>query len=708
MNGQSLRRFYGGLLRASGGWLTLLAIAPLVSEVGANPVPWSELPTQQPSPARAFSIAPHNPLGMDGTALSQPNAIATIYFDHQSPLPLGPSPKREGMVQEQLASDLEARDPLGDSPESPRFAPPLNVAPLNNAPSSPHLSNDDSQSDTPAHLLSEPSNSESLETPSPASSEADSAESSSAPQYSLTPLQLSPTQLINLETANVLPAGSLLITSGAHIFPRDQTGAGTGLQTYSASIEGGVTDRFQLGLAWVFFDDPLGQSFQEGVPNLGLMVFAPKFKYQFLKEDNFSLAVAGSLEIGKFTGSYGLYTPNNLQQTTTTVGGTVQVAFTYTISDTLQWHLVPGAVFWPTTINNGGAFYGTFLNLGTGLNFTPIERLTLFADVNVPLSNGNAVNNQGQIVQKPVWSAGLTYLQSPTVGVDLYATNALGATPATRTLAFIPNGNQVAAGINLRYTPDLGQKYPTSFRKTTSPLSIRDTQLLLNGITVTSAETLVTGMLSLQGGTGPGINFQLSYGLSDDAQIELVGQQLANNAASLDNNFKLGAYAKLRFLSQTNGDPFSFSIAGGIEQGTVEPSTGLVTTELAFLYQVTPQFTVMFNPKASFFGGNSIVGAGLGLNYELFKGIQVIGEVTPILSGEVQNTVWAGGLRYLNPNWNVGVDIYGTNGAGTYGIGGLIGQPNNQVSVGFNLLWLLGAKPNPVVKVPSSTPIPGQ
>jgi hypothetical protein len=522
----------------------------------------------------------------------------------------------------------------------------------------------------------EPANSESPET-----------------SYSLTPLQFFPTRLITIDTANVLPAGSLQLSVGVRLFPRGSTGQGTGLQTYNVSIEGGVSDRLQLGIDGTFFDDTLGEPFEDGVPFLSIINVAPKFKYQFLREEKLSLAVSGSLEIGKFTGSNGLYTPGAAQRTSTTVGGTLQVPFTYNLTPSLQGHLVPGVVFWPGTINGGGNFYGTFLNFGAGLNYTPFERLTLFTDVNFPLTSGNAVNTQGDSTQEVVWSAGLTYLHSPTVAIDLYATNALGTTPATRSLAFIPGGGQVAAGFNLKYTPDLGQGYPTGFRSTSVPLSDRDRQLLFNGITITSPETLNTGRLSLMGGTGSGFNFQLSYGLSDDAQLSFVGQQLADNDTSIDDDsFKLGAYGRLRFLSQSQGDPFSLAVAGGFEQGVDQTGSGLFTTELAFLYQIDPRLAVMFNPKAGFYGSESVWGAGFGLNYDVWQGIQLIGEVTPILSGEVSNTIWAAGIRYFNPHWNVGIDLYGTNAAGTYGIGGLVARSNQQVSVGFNILWLLGGK----------------
>lgn len=631
MNAVSFRRFFQKIVLFGGAWLTLHALSPLGDGVRADSSEPQDRAGQSPLVADSSST-------VERIILSGVNTALADYFHHQSP-PL-PAPERSEIVRE--------TDPNGESAlEEPASAKPV----------------------------------ETLRTASPATE----------PRYSLTPLQLAPSRLVNLETANILPAGSLSLGLGARIFPRGETGAGTGLQVYNASIGGGVSDRLQLGLDVTFFDDRLGESFVGGVPYLGFLVFAPQFKYRFLQEENYSLAVSGSLEIGKFTGSDRLYTPDHLQHTSTTVGGTLQVPFTYNLSPNLQWHAVPGLVFWPGSINNGGDFYGTFLNFGTGLNFTPIERLTLFADLNLPITSGNAVNTRGEIIQEPVWSAGLTYLHSPTVALDLYATNSFGSTPATRVLAFVPDGDQIAVGINLKYTPDLGQNYPTGFRKTNAPLTFRDRQLLFNGVTVTGGETLNTGMVSFQGGTGPGFNFQLTYGLSDDAQLAVVGQQLADNETPIDNSFKIGAYSKLRFLSQRNGDPFSLSAIASFEQSTVETGGGLVTGELAFLYQITPGLAVMFNPKAGFFGDDSLIGLGFGVNYDVWEGIQLIGEVTPVLSGDTRNTVWSAGIRYLHPVWNVGIDLYGTNAAGTYGIGGLIGR-SDQASVGFNLLWLFGGK----------------
>jgi hypothetical protein len=367
----------------------------------------------------------------------------------------------------------------------------------------------------------------------------------------------------------------------------------------------------------------------------------------------------------------------------------VQVPFTYSLTDYVQWHLVGGVAFFPDTINNGGEFYGTFFNVGTGISLSPAERFSLFADVNLPLGpGGNSANQNGSIFRKAVFSAGLTYLHSPTVSIDLYTTNALGFTPATQLLTFIPNGNQFSFGLNLKYAPDIGQNYAPSFRKKpTVPLTSRDKQFLLNGITLTSADTLRMGMFSLSAGTGAGATFQAAYGMSDDAQLEFIGQQLDDTGEKFaGSTFKLGVAGKLRFLNQAQGDPFSLSLRGGFEEAKV----GIFTAEAPLLYQLNSKIAFMFTPKAGFFRSTRIVGLGLGVNYQPIKGFQLIGELTPLLTGG--SPVWAVGTRYLHPKLNLGLEVYGSNGIGTHDIGGLIGQSNGDASVGFNIFWLSGTK----------------
>lgn len=507
------------------------------------------------------------------------------------------------------------------------------------------------------------------------------------------PLQLAPTKLINLETADVLPENTVQMAYGAHAFPKASYGQGTGLQTFNLSIDGGVTKNLQLGLAWTFFDDLLGEKINGNVTDFGLVVYAPNFKYRIFQDDYYSLAVAGSLEFGKFKSENGLYTPDNSKKTSWTLAESLQIPLSIKLMPGFEMHLVPGAVIYPDKINDGGNFYGSFFTIGTGFNYSASDRLAFFANLNVPFGpGGNSVNSQGQIFSKPVWTAGVSYLQSPTVGIDIYSTNALGSTPATQMLTFIPGGDQFSAGVNFRFTPDFGQGYPTSFRNaSSSPLSAREKQLILNGVTLTSANTIKSGMVSLQAGLNSAANFQLSYGLSDNAQLEFIGQKLEDTDKPVGTSLKLGAGTKISLLDQNQGDLFSLGLRGSAqESGKPAPSdgVGLFGVEMAILYNVNSALTLMVNPKATLYGTSNIVGVGTGLNYRIVEDLQMLGEVTPIATGGTP--VWATAIRYLYPSLHAGIDLYAKNAIGTHDIGGLIAKSGNRVEVGINLLVLLG------------------
>ncbi|HEY9826582.1 MAG TPA: hypothetical protein V6D19_14150, partial [Stenomitos sp.] len=83
-------------------------------------------------------------------------------------------------------------------------------------------------------------------------------------------------------------------------------------------------------------------------------------------------------------------------------------------------------------------------------------------------------------------------------------------------------------------------------------------------------------------------------------------------------------------------------------------------------------------------------GTGFGFNYQIWKGLQAIGEYTPVWVGDNKTGVWSAGLRYLDPKLGLGVDIYGSNAAGLNSIGTLIGRPD--ASIGFNVHWLFGGR----------------
>ncbi len=515
-------------------------------------------------------------------------------------------------------------------------------------------------------------------------------------QVQPSPLQQPPVRLFNLETANQLPKGALSITAGVRILPTvnnpdPELQSDTGLQVYNTSIDGGVTDRLQLGLAALLFDDRLSRTFNGESVDLQFLSVAPNFKYQLSQSDNLSVGLSGSLELLRILTDPGLFNATAETVTDNYVVGILQVPASYSLSSDLQLHFTPGVAFYPERVN-GAPFFGTIFNLGAGISWQPLERVNLFADLNAPVTGGNAVRSQdSSTFQRVVWSGGLRYLVNPRVGLDVYATNAFGTTPATRLLSFIPDGDQTVIGVNLNYTPGLGQGYASSFRALPlAQLNQRDLQLLLDGLTLTSADTLLPGMLRVRGGLGAGDGFNLAYGVTNDFQLEFFGEQFGEGE-ELDSDdygpgFKVGPAVKLRFLDQVQGDPFSFSLKAALA-ADLASSIGLFAVELPFLYRPVPQVALFVNPKAAFVLERELIGAGLGVNYDLTDGVQLIGELTPLFTGE--DPVWSVGARYFNPDLALGVDLYASNAIGQSPLGSLVAQSDGS-RVGFNIHWLIG------------------
>lgn len=525
-------------------------------------------------------------------------------------------------------------------------------------------------------------------------------------QYQQTPLQLPPIRLFNLETANQLPAGAIQFNGGIRAFPAssDETLAGgSGLQVFSFSVDGGVTDRLQLGASFWAFSDAPGKRIAGEAPDLTFGALAPTLKYQILKKDKLSLGVNTSVEALYISSQLGLFTTSQEKDPSYTAAGSVLFPLTYSVTPQFQVHFTPGVAFFPGDLN-GTDFYGTFFNLGAGFSWQPVQRFNLFADINGPLGPGdNTVrSSDGSLTKAVVWSAGFRYLVNPALGFDVYATNAFGTTPATRLLTFIPDSSQVAVGAALNFTPDIGQNYQTSFRSGPRvKLTERDRQLLLDGFTLTTPATQLPRMLGVRAGIGTGTGFRLSTGLTNDGQLELSGEQLdegvdiiAGPGENYSGDFNMSVGVKLRFLDQVQGDPFSLALKGSYGQGVVT-GEGRVRTwgifELPVGYNIS-RATLFFNPKVGILANTTPAGIGLGLNYQLWQGLQFIGEFTPMVTGE--RSVWSVGLRYLAPKLNLGVDLYGSNAAGqNTALGGLVAQEDPKV--GINIHWLFGGSETP-------------
>ncbi|WNC86076.1 hypothetical protein RHP47_09495 [Thermosynechococcus sp. QKsg1] len=524
------------------------------------------------------------------------------------------------------------------------------------------------------------------------------------PQYRIPPLMRPPTRLFNLETANILPEQTLELRGGIRNYDPQVAGGGGGLQIFYGSIDYAINHRLQVSFSGNYYDDPLGRLVKGLQPDLQFGAIAAGLKYQVHRGENLSVAVAGSLEAVRVRSDNFLFVPGAARAGTWTVAASLQAPITYSFNPQLQWHFTPNLTYFPDTVNKGGEFYGTNFNFGTGISWQPHPRFNLFADVNMPVGpGGNAVrSSDGAIVNLPVWSAGVRFLVNPAVSIDLAATNAFGITPASRTLAFLPGADQVGVMAGLSYTPNMGPDFAPPFLPSfrsgpRQPLTDRDRQLLLNGLTLTSPSTLDPGMLHLRGNSGTtGTGFQVGFGLAYDAQFAIAIEQWERGETLIENlnysgNLQLGLAAKLRFLDQTQGDPFSLAFQGSFNRGIKQGGGGsrsLGGLELAFMYEPTKNVALLLNPKLGIFTPNQKVvgGIGVGLNVEVVRNLQFIAEATPVFG---QTGVYSAGLRYVVPQWGLGIDLYGSTAVGSsIPNAGLVGQ--GSPGVGVNLHWLFG------------------
>ncbi|MEL6131127.1 MAG: hypothetical protein AAFR30_14655, partial [Cyanobacteria bacterium J06628_4] len=342
-----------------------------------------------------------------------------------------------------------------------------------------------------------------------------------APEESIpntaSPLERPPGRLFNVETANQLPADALQISVGTHQTLQDDL-PGTGNQLYYSSVEWGVTEDIQLGLAYQNFDDPPAQAVNGERPNISLESIAPSIKYRIVETEQFSVAVQGSVEYLSLSSE--LF--DSKEDDSEHIVGSLQVPLTYTASPELQLHLTPGVSFFPDNINDS-EFYDTVFTVGTGVSWQPSDRWLAYGALNFPIGpGGNAIDsNNSSIERQAIWTVGTRYNVTPKVGVDVYATNGFGSTPATAILAFIPDGDNPLLGVRLNYTPDIGLGYRSSYGETSvAPPSERDRQLQLDGFTLTTANTLEPGTVSLGAGAGTDGNYGLTLAYSPDQAFQ--------------------------------------------------------------------------------------------------------------------------------------------------------------------------------------------
>ena len=506
-----------------------------------------------------------------------------------------------------------------------------------------------------------------------------------------TPLEEANTRWINFETAETLPEKQFSFTVGSHQTIGAQNG--TGNQMYYGAVDYGVTDDLQLGFSVQDFRDPIGPIAGMTEPT-NLRSFGGNLKYRFVSGERLQASALVSLEYYSFeTSIFG----TDVSDTDNLIGS-FHVPLTYTLNPDLQFHLTPGVSVFPDSLN-GFDYYGTVASLGAGVSWRASNRLLTFASVTAPLSGGNTIASDQSIQKELVFTAGARYNFTPKVALEGYVTNGFGTTPATGIITFMPEGDEPLFGLRLVYTP--GQKLAYTYRQTPlAPVSQRGVRLDQDGFTVGSGRVMAPGSMRLgvSGGSDGNQAIMAAIALENDFQIEGIIEDYSDDGSLTGaddptpdaNRYMVGG--RIRVLDQDNGSPFSWSLRalGGRSFG--DGLVGVVYLATPASYDVNDRLTVHAEPKFFAFGDERVGGLGLGVNYEVFEGLQVIGEVTPVTDG--RTATWAVGARYDLPNGKWSVDASATNAIGRYGHGTMVAQDDTRFAVGlstrFNVSNLFG------------------
>lgn len=171
---------------------------------------------------------------------------------------------------------------------------------------------------------------------------------------------------------------------------------------------------------------------------------------------------------------------------------------------------------------------------------------------------------------------------------------------------------------------------------------------------------------------------QLGYGVRDNLEVVLRGV-LAAKKDFTGAGFTIrhgGTDIELMAKMRPPKSPNWAGTLGLSYPQTTAPSQTFVTTQLLYERPVGRIVTIQFAPKGVFGGSRSLVGIGGGARVRLGGSLELVGDITGIVSGNNTNSVltgattrsevWALGLRYrpAKAKREFCVDLAVTNGLG--------------------------------------------
>ena len=513
------------------------------------------------------------------------------------------------------------------------------------------------------------------------------------------PLQISPSLPIN----NFLEEGIFLNTFNTTSSFDGGEASGTGNQNYSYRIDYGLDDTSTISGYISEADDPYYYKIKnkQNLPSKNFWrnyAINYKTKLYSSEQNKWTFSLDSSLEIWNLETLY--------KKKDSSVGrfvgkkfvGSVSTPTTLNINKKTNLTIAPRISFLPTSRDISSntkkdSFYGNNISLGIGLDYELSKELYFITSYSFQLGPGyNSFNDNLEFSRNNIYSYGLRWNPSPKVGLETSITNAFGSTPATNNLT-IPSGNLPLYSFNLK----LNTGYSDPPQK---PFNKRQKTLLHKGHSINSA------LLPEEGRNQVWLDFDnkgnyfgfYGYSFSNLFQIEIanLGSIKDSNRTKNDKfssltdtyyakgnlNNRFGG--KLVLLSPLKGDPFWLSNRTTLGRDQ-KSGQGYLFSELINSYEINPKLAMTINPKLTWNGIKSFSGAGLGLNYELQKKIQLISEYNINFSdSEHSNSSFL--VRYL-PSINKSIDFYISTALGTQDMTQLLKSENQRIGIKLNYLF---------------------
>ncbi|MDX2270788.1 MAG: hypothetical protein NW237_02405 [Cyanobacteriota bacterium] len=583
-------------------------------------------------------------------------------------------------------------------------------------------------------------------------------------QANLSPLQRPMTRLFGFETAEALQQNELMLSVGGSSFSnpadfRSSRGAENRSNDVRFVVDYGLTDQLQITAGVENKDDTFFRNVVRDGQDLYFddQGFSAQVKWQIHKGEKLSFALVGGAKIPNanlvtttFSAERGFSSParkvylrtNNLSQsnellaTDDSIHFSLAAPISYQLTSKARLHLNPQiSVFpdsLPASILSGDPdpfleadigfdgerldYYGTVAGLGLGFDYDFAKFLQFSADYTPILTGQNSADASASgslFIGRPVWNAGVRFSPNSRLGVNLYLTNRYGPIAASPSNLLAQPAGDTAVGLDFVYLPDLLGKYSIVKRQTypngsafLSQLnSFPSTTLPLDGI-----------IYELDGGPNR-FNQTIRYGLLDDLEL-VLHQSFLERSEDPSFEFERDLLGRLAVIPDRGKPGLSASITAGLL--TFRDTSGSpdsVPTGYA-LYGDVPlrlqprhsNVTFSMTPKlvipAQYIGIDDILGVTLGTTWKLGETTELMGQYTPIISGQNQLidseipgqslaidssvSLYTIGVRQLVPSGNslYAVDLYVGNSAGQHGFGGITGLPNgeNQVGLRFSIL----------------------